>query len=415
MATTHAQSRSLRAAGAAPTHTVAQVLDRFELEDLPNLGERTKKDYVRHLSTLRSQFGHRQVHELRRAEIQTFLNVSKGQIQRNRIISVLSSAISQAVNWGWVESNVCKGVPRNKPKGRKRSALTQQEFEDAKKIAPLRVRLTMDLARQTKQGQSAIVELCWSQVDDEKAVIRFRDKTTDRRTDVRITPEIAEVLGRCRKIRDGDHVISRTGGGGYTNEGFRALWQRTMVQWERSGQDRFTFHDIKRLADAAGGSGDSSNETEEPVEGYPQFDEVVRNDAAAMARHYKVFFCLEQSIRKLIVGAMEKTYGPDWWDGGKVNQHITAEVDALVAKEIDSGMKQRSPRMIDYTTFGQLREIIIQNWDVFDKHLVSKNAVGNVMATLNRLRGPIAHCCPISDHEADRLALAVKDWFNILR
>lgn len=411
MATTFA--RTVRVSG-EPAHTVAQVLDRFELEDLPNLGESTKKDYVRHLATLRAQFGHRPVKELRRAEIQSFLNVQKGQIQRNRIVSVLSSAISQAVNWGWVEGNVCKGVPRNKPKDRARPPLTSQEFEDAKKIAPLRVRLTMELARLTGQGQSALIDLCWSQVNDERGVISFRERVTNKKVEVRITPELQGVLDQCKKIRDGDYVISRRGGGGYTSQGFRALWQRTMVQWEKRGQDRFTFHDIRKLAQAPAAS-PKTMDGDEPVEGYPQFDEAVRADASEMARHYKVFFCLEQSIRKLIVTAMEHAYGADWWNSGKVSQHITSEVDVLVTKEIDSGMKHRSSRMIDYITFGQLREIIIQNWDVFEKHLVSRNAVGNVMATLNRLRGPIAHCCPISDHEADRLALAVKDWFNILR
>ncbi len=32
------------------------------------------------------------------------------------------------------------------------------------------------------------------------------------------------------------------------------------------------------------------------------------------------------------------------------------------------------------------------------------------MFSLNMLRGPIAHCCPLSEDEVDRLRLAVKDW-----
>jgi hypothetical protein len=33
---------------------------------------------------------------------------------------------------------------------------------------------------------------------------------------------------------------------------------------------------------------------------------------------------------------------------------------------------------------------------------------------LNMLRGPIAHCCPVSDDEVLRLQLTVKDWFRLI-
>src|SRR5579863_7206874 len=37
-----------------------------------------------------------------------------------------------------------------------------------------------------------------------------------------------------------------------------------------------------------------------PVEYYPQFEQRVRAEAAEMARHYELFYCLEKAIRKLI-------------------------------------------------------------------------------------------------------------------
>jgi hypothetical protein len=40
--------------------------------------------------------------------------------------------------------------------------------------------------------------------------------------------------------------------------------------------------------------------------------------------------------------------------------------------------------------------------------------VGRVMATLNTLRNPIAHCCPLAPDEQLRLRLAVKDWFRLM-
>jgi hypothetical protein len=36
------------------------------------------------------------------------------------------------------------------------------------------------------------------------------------------------------------------------------------------------------------------------------------------------------------------------------------------------------------------------------------------MASLNSLRGPVAHCVPLAEDEALRLQLAVRDWFRLM-
>src|SRR5690348_6377952 len=45
---------------------------------------------------------------------------------------------------------------------------------------------------------------------------------------------------------------------------------------------------------------------------YPQFPEDIRREAASMARHYEIFYCLETSIRQLISERLKET-GSDWW------------------------------------------------------------------------------------------------------
>ena len=89
-------------------------------------------------------------------------------------------------------------------------------------------------------------------------------------------------------------------------------------------------------------------------------------------------------------------------------------MNANIQREIDSGVTRRSDAAIDYTTFGQLSGIITSNWDLFGSIFTSRRAVEKVMASLNTLRGPIAHCCPLADDEIVRLRLAVKDWFRMI-
>jgi hypothetical protein len=147
---------------------------------------------------------------------------------------------------------------------------------------------------------------------------------------------------------------------------------------------------------------------------YPQFEQSVRLEAADMSEHYEVFYCLEQAIRKLIVETLEDAEGTDWWNSSRIATDIKADVASLVKKERDNGVTQRSDNMIDYTTFGQLSGMITSNWELFEPILKSKRGVERVMANLNLLRGPIAHCCPMQEDEIDRLRLAVKDWFRMI-
>ena len=83
-------------------------------------------------------------------------------------------------------------------------------------------------------------------------------------------------------------------------------------------------------------------------------------------------------------------------------------------KEIDSGVTPRSSEPIDFTTFGELGEIIKSNWDTFGGIFNSQKAVERVMTNLNTLRGPIAHCGVLAEDEIVRLRLSVRDWFRLM-
>lgn len=148
---------------------------------------------------------------------------------------------------------------------------------------------------------------------------------------------------------------------------------------------------------------------------YPQFDASVRREASAMARHYEVFYSLEKSIRTLVaetIESAEKT--TEWWISSRVPQNVKAEVTLRIQKELDAGITRRSLDELDYTTFGELSVIISSNWDIFGGLFSSKKAVEKVMASLNALRNPIAHCSPLAEDEQLRLQLTVRDWFRLM-
>src|SRR3989304_4068674 len=74
---------------------------------------------------------------------------------------------------------------------------------------------------------------------------------------------------------------------------------------------------------------------------YAQFDALYRNEAREMSKHYEIFYCLERSIRSLIVQLMKEKYGDNWWEE-KVKEDIRKNVEANIKKEAESGFTERS-------------------------------------------------------------------------
>jgi hypothetical protein len=146
---------------------------------------------------------------------------------------------------------------------------------------------------------------------------------------------------------------------------------------------------------------------------YLQFNADFRKEAKEMAEHYEVFYCLERSIRALVVQLMREEYGDNWWDL-KVLPAIKTNVDNNINREIESGFTQRSEMKIDYTTFGELGQIVSGNWDAFDDLFKNPRAFQKIMTSLNLLRGPIAHCSALAEDEIVRLEITVKDWFRLM-
>jgi hypothetical protein len=147
---------------------------------------------------------------------------------------------------------------------------------------------------------------------------------------------------------------------------------------------------------------------------YLQFASEFRKEAKSMAEHYEVFYCLEKSIRRLIVDLMAEKYGQNWWKDN-VKEAVRNNVEANIKREEDSGFTIRSEEKIDYTTFGELSQIVTANWEVFEEIFKKgQRSFQRITSSLNQLRGPIAHCCPLAEDEIVRLELTVKDWFRLM-
>jgi hypothetical protein len=54
------------------------------------------------------------------------------------------------------------------------------------------------------------------------------------------------------------------------------------------------------------------------------------------------------------------------------------------------------------------------NWKLFSDTFIDAKAVEGVLARLNMLRAPIAHCSMLAEDEVLRLRLSLRDWFQLM-
>lgn len=155
----------------------------------------------------------------------------------------------------------------------------------------------------------------------------------------------------------------------------------------------------------------SARKSREERRFYPQFPERIRQEADQMAHHYSLFYCLETSIREIIVDRLSETHGADWW-AAVVPPNVRTNAERNRRSELRAGVTLRSDAMIDYTNFGELGEIIRANFDIFGDMFRDISAVERILGSLNTLRAPIAHCKALAEDEVVRLHLGLRDWFR---
>ena len=145
---------------------------------------------------------------------------------------------------------------------------------------------------------------------------------------------------------------------------------------------------------------------------YPQITEEIRHNAARMAEHYELFYCLEVSIRDVIRAKLVEA-DKDWWDN-LVPEVVRTNAVANKKKEVETGVAPRSDDWLDYTNFGELGQIISANWKLFSDLLSDPKAVQNTLHRLNTLRGPIAHCSILAEDEVMLLRYSLRAWFRLM-
>ena len=142
------------------------------------------------------------------------------------------------------------------------------------------------------------------------------------------------------------------------------------------------------------------------------FEHDLRSQAKKMAPLFILYYCLENTIRRLITSRLSERHGPNWWDL-HVPNGVQEAVKTKQEKEKDTPFNVRSEEPITYTNFGELINIIESNWDDFADTIRSRKVMQQTLSQLNGLRNIIAHSCELKEDDLTRYELLIRDWLRI--
>lgn len=135
-------------------------------------------------------------------------------------------------------------------------------------------------------------------------------------------------------------------------------------------------------------------------------------EAGKMASIFVIFFCVENSARELITQRLSEKHGADWWVN-KVPSKIRDAVEKHRATEqIHRYHTPRSSELVGYTTFGQLEQIIIANWEDFTDMFPNQAWVSARFRDIEMSRNIIMHTGILPAFEIERLEMMARDWIR---
>lgn len=132
--------------------------------------------------------------------------------------------------------------------------------------------------------------------------------------------------------------------------------------------------------------------------------------ASRMATVYTAIAALENTARQFVVNRLLEDLGENWWKDG-VSDRIRKKAEGRLEDEAKTRWHTpRGDKPINYSDFGDLSSIIIQNWESFEPHLHQIEWVKQILNTLERSRNVIMHSGELANEDIERVGSCIRDW-----
>jgi integrase len=231
----------------------AIIADYKASRDFADLAARTRKDYLKHISSIEQEFGDMPISALDDPRVtRVFLdwrdNLPGGARQADYAFTVLTRILSWARDSGLTTWRPPARIKKLYHSDRSEAVWLPGDIGAFRAACSDELWLGLVLALETGQRQGDLLRLLWSAYDGE--TIRLRQGKTGQRVEIPVTPTLRAVLAatprRCPQI------MTNSRGRPWTPDGFRTVWRRACRE---AGITGLTFNDLRgsavvRLAEA---------------------------------------------------------------------------------------------------------------------------------------------------------------------
>lgn len=142
-----------------------------------------------------------------------------------------------------------------------------------------------------------------------------------------------------------------------------------------------------------------------------EFNECVES-AKVMATVYTAIAAFENMVRQFVVKILMENKGENWWTEC-VSDKIRKSADSRKAEEDKiKWHTHRGTSMINYVDFADLANIMGQNYDLFEVHIVSLEWAKQIFTTLEKSRNVIMHSGELGERDIERIGINIRDWIS---
>jgi integrase len=234
----------------AKRHTLADLIDRYITDILPQKRPSTVSDQIRQLHWWKAQLGHSLLADITPSLIaghRDRLLQDRANSTVNRYLAVLSHAFTMAVKeWQWCDDNPVRKISKPKESRGRVRFLSDEErrrlLEACKASSNPYLYIIVVLALSTGARRGELLTLHWPDVDLKRRVLTFRETKNGETRVVPVTGYALDILTQHAKIRRSNTDLVFPNGTGRKPLAIRNAFENAM---ERADIPNFRFHDLR--------------------------------------------------------------------------------------------------------------------------------------------------------------------------
>ena len=139
-------------------------------------------------------------------------------------------------------------------------------------------------------------------------------------------------------------------------------------------------------------------------------DDVHVANARSTSLVYTAIAAFENSARALVTKTLMDKFQEEWWEKG-ASAGIRERAQKRMEEEQSAKWHaQRGQDPINYTTFGDLKNIMQNNWDAFEDLIGTLAWVSGIFDVIERSRNVIMHSGSLEREDIERLGMNIRDW-----